>query len=138
MVKHGNISLYTAIIPCYTPIQQPPRTFQRSMTMGTRTADKLNLKQAQLIRNNQYRSSDNLRDYQAEEVDARIHFLQSRKDALAIKMLMKNLGMAEILAAKAIAEGIGACDDWMNQPEEYITCSNGFSRVLVPSIIMEF
>ena len=46
---------------------------------GQRGGSKLNLKQALEIRDNQYRSRDGQRDYQPEEIDARIFELQANK-----------------------------------------------------------
>lgn len=47
---------------------------------GSKGAHNLNLKQCLEIKENQYRSRHNDRDYEPEEIDARIIFLQSRKD----------------------------------------------------------
>lgn len=51
--------------------------------MGCRSGQKLNLSQAIEIRTNGYRTRDARHDYQAEEVDDRIIFLQSTRDARA-------------------------------------------------------
>lgn len=77
-----------------------------STTSRQRSGEKLNLKQALEIRENQYRSRDAQYDYQPEEVDDRINFLLSRLDEREQKKFEKQmedmLEMPEQAAAKLV------------------------------------
>lgn len=57
--------------------------------MSCKTAARLTLTQCLNIRANQYRSANNLVDYQAEEIDERIIELQARKDERENNMALK-------------------------------------------------
>jgi hypothetical protein len=62
-----------------------------SRQYGQKGGSKLNLKQALEIRENQYRSRDGQRDYQPEEIDARIWELLSNADERAMKKFEKEM-----------------------------------------------
>lgn len=110
--------------------------------MSCKTANRLNLTQCLAIKANQYRSSDNKRDYQAEEIDERIIELQARKDSKSIESSLKLMNAIAIEAVLGRDEGQAAQWDYraVENEEIKIIGANGFSYqwVLVPGIICPF
>jgi hypothetical protein len=128
--------------------------------MGCKSGVRLTLKQAEEIRANQYRSSDNRTDYQPEEVDQRIIDIISRRDEkntrrwtsqarkhqpttppchLTLVANEEDSQEATDLPPTPEEEGI---EDHELPPlfhgEEYLLLDNGFSLVTIPPTIMEF
>lgn len=110
--------------------------------MSCKTANRLNLTQCLTIKANQYRSSDNRRDYQADEIDERIHELQARKDERTLNTSLKLMNAIAIEAALGADEGQAAQWDYRHHESEEIRIykPNGFSYdlILVPGIICNF
>lgn len=119
--------------------------------MGCLTASRLNLSQCLEIQVNGYRSRDAKRDYQVEEVEARILKLQANKDARHLKLLSRmeahlppffdedDFKEIEVILPPTPEEE-GIIDEVLPplfHGEEFYTNDNG-SLVCIPSTIMEF
>jgi hypothetical protein len=110
--------------------------------VGCKSAAGLTLAQCLRIKANQYRSSDNRRDYEAGEIDARITALESRKvnagtakaHRVAAMVSHRDVVMPP-LPPTPEDEGL-ECD--YEEELEFMTMPNGFSRTLIPPRIMGF
>lgn len=111
--------------------------------MSCKDASHLTLAQALAIQANNYTSKDCKTDYEASEVDARIIYLQSRKDQKACEMATKAHEAFE--DAKAQIKEIKTIDDRIEAITEIrefwkIYSDNGFSYQIIeiPPQIMSF
>lgn len=111
--------------------------------MSCKTAAHLNLTQALAIQANQYRSSDNKRDYEAYEVDERIHELQSNKSERENQRALRRFEMAKeeidsIPTVRPLVERL----ELVTEIKEYwkVYSENGFSYqvIEIPPQIMNF
>lgn len=101
--------------------------------MSSITAKHLNLKQCLVIQANQYRSSDNRRDYQAEEIEERILELQANKSEREFKTALKALESVPVIEERL--ELVTEIKDYWK-----LYGPNGFSYELIeiPPQIMSF
>lgn len=106
--------------------------------MSSKGAMMLNLSQCLRIKANQYRSSDNRRDYEATEIEARILELQASKDMKRISSVLKERNAMAVEAIMGADEGQAAAWDWKNNGDEFLVLSNGFSLVAIPPRILNF
>lgn len=108
------------------------------VNMSSKGAMALNLSQCLRIQANQYRSSDNRRDYEAHEIEARILELQAKKDFNSLSRALKERNAMAIETIMGADEGQAAAWDYKNVNDEFLVLNNGFSLVAIPPRIMGF
>ena len=105
--------------------------------MSSKGASRLNLAQCLEIQANQFRARNCKKDYEPEEVMARIWEITARKDEKALNTLLKERNAKAIERVLGADEGQAAQWDY-KQETEYLVLENGFSLVAIPPRIMEF
>jgi hypothetical protein len=111
--------------------------------MSSKGASHLNLKQCLAIQANQYRSSDNRRDYQPEEIEDRIHTISANQSAKAIKQSIQRFETSKQEIAQIVVKPAPeATVELVTEFREYwkVISPNGFSYQIIeiPNQIMNF
>lgn len=107
--------------------------------MASLTASKLNLKQCLAIQANHYRSSDNKRDYQAEEIEDRINEIRAKQSDKANKAALKQFETAKVVITTIPT--IETTTELVTEINEYwkISKPNGsYEFLAIPPQIMSF